>query len=385
MRDLKIAHFINDDKFPDIAYNFFEKLYPNANDFYIPTKKKKLKYIKETPLIFINKLSFKNKKFLDSLKKYDFLILHSLNSFNKELVAETKEYNYTIVWIGWGFDYYDLISKNEIDLYLPRTQLLKMKFDEESKINPKNILRKILFKSKKEEILQYIDFFAPVLKSEYEQISQNFKKFPHYIEWNYRNSNLINEYQNIENQGNNILFGNSASFLNNHIDLLDFFKSYDFKDTKLITPLNYGNAKYANYLQNIFHKEIGNSFVPIIQYLPLNDYIKILSSCSNIIINSKRQLGLGTINIALYLGSRVFLRKENPIYKEYKNIGLKIFSIEDLINDKKLLKKKLENDYKLKNKKIISNIINYKNVNQKTRELVDKVYDYSKNNKGDDL
>ena len=119
-KNIRIAHFITDEKFVDSAFSQFEQVVPGCSDFFIPSWKRGLKYIKMVPAKFINPGSFKNPSFLADLKQYSFIILHSLNYFNEQLVARADR-NVKFVWIGMGTDYYDLIYDDKTYLYLNKT------------------------------------------------------------------------------------------------------------------------------------------------------------------------------------------------------------------------------------------------------------------------
>ncbi len=123
IKNVDILHLVSDEKFIDAAYRNFELVAPSCNTFFVPSWDKKLKYIKNTPVKFINPFSFKNPFFMKSLEKYDFIMLHSLNTFNQRLLANTSQ-DLTSVWIGYGYDYYDLIYEDRNWLYQEKTRAI---------------------------------------------------------------------------------------------------------------------------------------------------------------------------------------------------------------------------------------------------------------------
>jgi hypothetical protein len=86
-------------------------------------------------------------------------------------------------------------------------------------------------------------------------------------------------------------------------------------------------------------------------------------------MNHKRQQAFGNINNALYKGAKVFLRPENLLYKYYKSIGMKIFSVEDLEKFGENALQPLETETKKKNRAIISELMGRKKVVDHIRGL----------------
>ena len=107
--------------------------------------------------------------------------------------------------------------------------------------------------------------------------------------------------------------------------------------------------------------------------MTIDEYINTLSSCSVVIMNHIRQQGLGNIIIMLYLGARVFLRKENPIYGFFKNEGAKIFSIEDLELNRELISEKITEEELIINRNILRKHWSRDVIQQKTKLLIDKI------------
>ena len=111
----------------------------------------------------------------------------------------------------------------------------------------------------KKEIIERIDYFAPVLEYEYELVRKalSFRNFPEYIYFNYGSleKHLIKSFNQKNVNGDNILVGNSATDTNNHIEIFDLLNTLVLGDsTKIICPLSYGNETYK---KNIIH--IGNN------------------------------------------------------------------------------------------------------------------------------
>lgn len=381
IKNIKILHIVPDDKFTDAAYERFEHVSPFSNTFFSPSLTKKLKYIKQAPVEFINPFSFKNPFFMKSLEKYDFIVLHSLNKFNQEIVAHANP-SLKFVWIGMGYDYYDIIYEKPESLYQEQTQdIVKNILNNDKKKSNNNVLKqlasKVLYKNlEKKLIVEKISFFAPVLENEYEIVGSKFNfNFPEYVDWNYGTTSklLEGEIKQCNLNSNDILVGNSATPTNNHLEVFDFLKTQNLNGIKIICPLSYGNSKYTNIVKNKGNIYFGNNFLAIDKFMPYEKYMNLISSCSNVIMNHQRQQAGGNITAMLSMGAKVFLNEINPFYLFYKKKGAIIFSLDDLYNNPDLLNLHLSKEDIEKNRQIIKLAFNDKAMMDKTENLIKKV------------
>jgi dTDP-N-acetylfucosamine:lipid II N-acetylfucosaminyltransferase len=379
IEDIKILHFALDEKFIDVAYENFDSVAPSCNTFIIPSLNKKLNYIKKTPVEFINPYSFKNPLFIKSLEKYNFIVLHSLNTYNKNLVACASP-RLKFVWIGMGYDYYDIIYEDHESLYQEKTKDIVKNLTNKNK--PKNNLLKqltkgIFFKNpEKKEIVKKINFFAPVLENEYDMVASKFSSnFPDYIDWNYGSTARLIEgkMNHCSLNGNNILVGNSATPENNHLEVFEFLRTQNLGGKKIICPLSYGDFEYANILKNKGRVYFGDRFLSINEFMPYENYMNLISSCSNVIMNHHRQQGGGNVSAMLYLGAKVFLNEKNPMYAFYEKKGAVIFNMDELYNDSSLLNLHLSDEDIEKNKQILKLNFGEKIILNKTENLIKKV------------
>ena len=132
--------------------------------------------------------------------------------------------------------------------------------------------------------------------------------------------------------GNSILLGNSASYTNNHLELMHFLKEIGVNDRTLKVPLSYGNSRYAKKIEKKGSSLFGSNFVAIKDYLSLEEYNKCIASCEVVVMNHLRSQGLGSTLAAIYMGARVFLN-ETEIYRFFNSIGCKVFAIKDDLED----------------------------------------------------
>ena len=363
----KILHLSMDDKFTDMALYYFELLQPNTNTLVVYTDKQP-KFIK-TNSVWVNQRNIWGKINIDD---YDLVILHSLSSVWFNFIKKLPK-NIPIVWVGWGYDYYDLLPEK---LLLDKTSNISTK-NKNFLSAIKNIIKKILLLNQpnKKEIIERIDYFAPVLESEYEIVKKalNSRDFPEYIFFNYGSleKNYIKGFNKKEINGNNILVGNSATDTNNHIEIFDLLNTLVLEDSmKIICPLSYGNETYKKNIINIGNNMLGERFDPLVEFMDIDDYISKIISCKVVIMNHVRQQAFGNIITMLYLGAKVFLREENPIYIFLKNKDAIIYSIHDLEKNNNLIHEKLTDSDILKNQNILRDFISEDATIEKTRKII---------------
>lgn len=373
-----ILHIVEDNIFTDVAYESFESVSPLSNTFFLPNMNKKLESIKKTPVKFISPLSFKNPIFMKSLENYDFIVLHSLNRFNQELIAHTKV-KLKFVWIGMGYDYYDLIYDNQEFLYQEKTKLIARKVAE-----PKNTISNILYKCARDvlykniekiKLIEKISYFSPVLENEYNMVGSKFdQNFPRYISWNYGGSvakTVEGKNKPCSLCGNNIFVGNSGSLTCNHIEVFDVLKNLNLDGKKIVCPLSYGNFKYADIVKANGKVYFGDKFVSLDNFIPYENYLETICSCSNVIMNHHRQQGLGNIVAMLFLGAKIYMNEINPIYSFFKENGGVVFTIKELSESPDLLEFSLSESDIEKNKQILRSIFSEKAIYGKTKLLIE--------------
>jgi hypothetical protein len=325
----KNLHIIRDEKFFDSAYRVFEESDPGLNDFVIFGKKHKLFYIKSAKVRFLKPTYLYY--FWPILKfKYKCVIIHGLNSeFLKYFIIKNRKI-VPIIWIGWGFDYFNYFKGI---LYKEKTSELVVEFDLTSKKDIRNKFLPFLEKEADDkEVLKNINFFAPVLENEFEIITEVYPHHPiSFIDWNYLTieDDIIKGFENSLIEGSNLLFGNSANPLNNHLDGFDDIRDFKINFDNIICPLSYGDKVNKERVKNLGSDLYGTRFTAISGFLDYPEYVKNLLSCKYVFVNSLRQLAMGNIVLMLYLGSYIILDRRNPVYIFFKNKGVEVFSIED--------------------------------------------------------
>lgn len=341
-----ILHLCVDDSFTDIALQYFEKASPQ-NNIVIKFGGNKLKKFK-------GKCFYINKKdevlnVIDQLD-YNLIVIHALNSIWFDII-EKKPAHIKVIWIGWGYDYYDLFPQQ---ILLKETQacinslLLQKGFVKFIYSKTCKSILSFYRNIQKKRIIGKIDYFAPVLESEYALFEKLFngQKIPKYLDFNYGvlEHDFIKGFENRQVSGNDILLGNSSSATCNHIEAIKFLNGINLKDKSVVCPLSYGDLKYQKKICSIGESYLKTNFTPLLQLLPIEKYISMVLSCGNVIMNHVRQQAVGNIILMLYLGAKIYLRKENPVYSFLKENDFTVYLVEDILINPEILDKKLTID-----------------------------------------
>lgn len=382
---MKILHLATDDKFLDHAFPVFEAVYPGANDVFVFAAKTPLKYVKLKPDHIETKRSpffYKKAKLgKDVYSKYDLVIFHSLGSSTYPELANISKETPTI-WLGWGFDYYPELL-HEIPLYLERTKdlysrLASATLKRRAVALAKEFIRIVLPRNSKVRAVEKITVFSPVLPDEYGMVksSRKWRNFPKFGSWNYgtMEDNLIKGFEGEVITGNAILVGNSATYTGNHAEALDLLHKLGVNDREVVVPLSYGDPQLAKELISLGQEYFSDNFEPLMDFMPVQDYVAIIKKCGYVIMNHVRQQAVGNIVIMLYLGARVFVRQENPVYAFFKNSGVVISTVHELEVQPELLNLPLTAQERASNRAIVSDYWGRERAYERTRKLVEAAF-----------
>jgi len=181
------------------------------------------------------------------------------------------------------------------------------------------------------------------------------KELPGYEVFNYSLNEVLGDLKDAEfSRGHDIMIGNSASFSNNHLYVLDLIRKANIpEDSKIIMPLSYGGApKYIDKVMSRYERVYNDKIYFLKDYLPLHEYNKIFLKIGVMIMSAWRQESIGTIIMGLYLGIKVYMSERSPLYKWLNDCGFKLFTIESLGTGT------LKNDLTLEQKQANRDLVN---------------------------
>ena len=266
------------------------------------------------------------------IKKNSIVILHGLNYWNSNFLIERKDLK--IFSLLWGGELYSnpLINSRYSSLLKKEMSFLRKGYEFLNygiwKINSKyEIMKTALYNS--EYIAMMKEEFEYFTKLGYLNKNSTFFRFNYFpIEHKLKLIEKLNKSPRTK-----IIIGKSAKPEENHFEIINILKGFNESLGDIIIPVSYGDKKYKEKLIKYGIDSFGYNFKPIRDFLPLEDYLKVLSECRIAIFGQKRQMGYGNILYLLLLGIKIFLDKDSLIYSYLKKNKVFIFSIQDDLNN----------------------------------------------------
>ena len=332
-------HICYDEKVIGRTIQYFEEALPKQNIFVVmkPDKRRQYNYVKvNSPNVFYEQYDtngFWNA--IGDIREYKNIIIHFLgNESCKFLLSIPKKS--PVTWIIWGADLYnELLVKRGYELYANP--------EDEWAVSPVNKIKKILLfpfiflirlhsYHVRVKAIQRISSVCGT-KGDLQLLYKYFPELKPYQQKSflyYPVDEIIGDtLMKTSSAGNNIIVGNSASPSNNHRYVFEKLKKLNLGSRKVIVPLSYGINKEVALKAG---KELGKNFYPLLDFVPLDEYNKILASANTFIYGNFRQEAVGNIVIAFYLGATVFLSERSPLLSDLKELGYVLFGLSELSN-----------------------------------------------------
>lgn len=311
-------HFWPNEKFTQGFIDFItDNFNPKDHVFYVIGSGSGLQIRQQENVFIVDNKILTILTLINKLKKNDKLFIHSL--FNPRVVLLLFLYPNILkkcFWVVWGGDLYTF--------RIPKTTLKSKSYE--------------LLRSK---VIRNIGSIITLVVGDYDLARKWYKvKAKHFFAQYHDERNYIYTLRLIEKNVHNkniknssllrVILGNSATKTNHHIEALDILSKFKNEDIEIICPLSYGDKNYAKqviiYGNNIF----GDKFVPLIQFIDIEEYISILSSVDVGVFNLDRQQALFNITTLINLGKKVFLQTNSTVFEHYNNNGIVTFDIETI-------------------------------------------------------
>lgn len=371
-----ITHVITDQMFPEIGIKSFRSMSEEQNRSLIISDNNDFIYLKEFPDIVIKNKSiwFFNPSFISSIRTSDALVFHSLTLYG--IIACIYARRKTkILWIGWGYDYYNRLIEKGYVLFGPLTAKLKSWNDDLDHMSCMRKLKKLVAEWLFNCSLRRINYFSPVIMEDFNIFAEYFPESKmKYLSWNYGDSLSAKSLKvAFPSLGPNILVGNSASFTSNHLEVFEILKQIELGERKIIVPLSYGSSEYRNYILRVGKEIFADAFVPLLDFMSIENYHEILKSCSIAIMNHYRQQAVGNISALIQSGAKVYLSDRNPFLKTCKRIGVKVFLVEDLERDSSSFYHPLTETEKETNYSCFIAEFNQEKIHHQTKIIIDNL------------
>ncbi|MDT3387875.1 MAG: TDP-N-acetylfucosamine:lipid II N-acetylfucosaminyltransferase [Bacteroidota bacterium] len=354
---MKILHCLYDDKFTDGTIRTYNCDSRHTNKYIVIDDRKVIssfKYIKCPDVTCLPSADF-----LKLAKEYDVVVLHSLQCMSLESIRRIPPVC-RVIWYAWGFDFYcggnPIVKINLYQAHTKKFFLLDIVLNHFRRIllYPRVQLERLSIR----RALCRVDYFSGVFPYEYNLLKQS-RPYIHAkpLDFYYGDVDFFvkdNVDYNIDRNRRDIILGNSGDPSNNHLDALLILKEVGIpKDSRIIIPLNYGsNPNYKKWITKKATTLFPNNVLILDHFLPLKDYLQLVSTCKVAIFNHERQQASDNILMQLMYGAKVYMPETSQAYHYLKRVGFRVFSLQkdidglmsglsddDIINNRMLLSK----------------------------------------------
>jgi len=305
---MKHLHITNTEKFVEPYIKFITSKFDSNEHKFFCFKNSITDYIKGS---YINLFKFDkvawNLKVLKELYATDRIYLHGLFDMRIVLLLFFQPWLLKkCFWIVWGADLYS---------YRQPRFTLKAKIKEYSR----------------RFVIKRIGGLITHIKGDYELAKEWYGiRGEYYYSFIYP-SNLYKEILIFEKIKDDtvtyIQVGNSADPSNNHLQIFEKLSLLNPKNVHIICPLSYGDKEYTEKIVKSGKALFGDSFEPLLEFMPFDNYLEVLSKIDVAIFNHNRQQAVGNITTLLGLGKKVYMRDDITTWEFCKEHDLKVFSI----------------------------------------------------------
>ena len=130
----------------------------------------------------------------------------------------------------------------------------------------------------------------------------------------------------------NILIGHSAFPFLKHNKWLTNLNEFN-KQIEVFLPLSYGDKTYANDLERKCQTKF-KEFCHIVKNLMApREYVEFLNDIDWAILDFKHQAAFGNIILLFFLKKRVYMPSDSVMFKQFNNMGLKVYDLDNLLID----------------------------------------------------
>ncbi|MFA6596667.1 MAG: TDP-N-acetylfucosamine:lipid II N-acetylfucosaminyltransferase [Ignavibacteriaceae bacterium] len=270
----------------------------------------------------------------DDTKEYTFINSIKVNSFDDREIVRILESCTGIIIHGLFF--------NQVIDYFFKSQHLLSKVHWVIWGGDVNFYREVgsptnpyELEEKRKAIIKKIFMISAAVKDDYNVAKEVYKTeagfmygiYPALIDFDYLDT-IKNKQKTTDEI--NILAGTSSTISNRHNEILELLSKFKDEKIKIYCPLVYGDKTLGEKVAALGHDLFGEKFVPLFKFQPFKEYADFLSTIDVVVLNHNRQQGVGnTINL-LYLGKKVFLRKEIATFSHFTEKGVKLYNTSDI-------------------------------------------------------
>lgn len=323
---MKILHLARDEKFVPLMQRLFDEALPGVNHWLIARKRRAAQRF----VAASENVRFRPEWWLRTplagldVRGADVIVAHSMPTIFAQAIRRAAPQT-RVVWLGWGYDYYPALEPLLGGFILPQTRALAAGRAAALNEPGETARRKTLGI---ETVAQRIHTCS-VLPSEIALLRQAVPALRAQL----HEVPLFTAEDTFghggEMSGPDWLLGNSATASNNHAEALALLARHAGTG-RVVIPLSYGDADYGSRVAQQAQALLGSRCDALREWMPLEDYNRRTAGCGFVLMNHRRQQAVGNLGAALYRGATVYLRRENPVYAYYRDLGVTLRTVDEL-------------------------------------------------------
>lgn len=363
----KILHIFDDAIITNSTINLFRKLSNYDQTFAVITddeEKWSNSFINDNSVRLLTTLPSLNKQLSQLISDFDVIFLQALSYEKAKAINNSKFNEKVFVWGLWGYELYNIFDYFNSQDYQGTNKTQKANSKIMDKIKDFYTYNVVYRKAVKR-----IDICLFLMKKDFELLSSSLSHKSLWMTACYQTvENIYNGQVNFAVEGNSILIGNSSTPSNKHEKIFELVQAAGIENRSIIVPLSYGDLDYRKKIVEKGEKLFREQFKPLLEFMTMSSYLKVLSSCSHVIMGHKRQQGFGSIIMMLLGGAKVFLSYDNLIYHWLKELDILIYSIEDDLQNE--INNSLSSEEINHNKRILTNYLSEESVLIRLEEVL---------------
>lgn len=324
---MRIVHLAQDEKFLPLARALFEEAFPNANTYVVRQRRRHPPtFLKpDAQVHYRHPLLFLLPWLMPELRGADIVVVHAMTLAHARALRGAPKRS-MVVWIGYGQDYWGLLSHQIGGYWFAKTEALLVQL----------ALRETQVETMRPHVAavaQRVDVFSvnpsetAMVRQALPQLRAVYHPLPSFTVED------VFAQGPPEMVGPDVLLGQSASSHNNHLEVFDLLHTTLPAEARLVVPLSYGNARYADHIEQAGRSLFGERFVALRTWMPIADYQQQIARCGFVVMNHRRQKAVGNISSALYKGAKVFMQRSNPLVAFFTDLGAAVFDIDEFGTD----------------------------------------------------
>lgn len=285
-------------------------------------------------------------RLLEDLSRADCVVFHSFQPRFTDMLKRCPPSCVT-AWVLWGGEVYNTIPSLFRKTLQPITRSLYPRVLIENKgvlrlarrilgpLFPSRLLVRLVYMRRSWLLrgflraLHRLDYILTFVEEEVEFIREHGLSEASYLPFAYYSleRTVGQHFLRARADGGDILLGNSASLTSNHLDAFETLRKLDLTGRRVVCPLSYGDAAYAKMAAEAGRRRLGDAFLPLMDFLPIDEYNEILAKCGVVVMNHNRQQAMGNIITALWLGAKVCLNDDTTVWRYLRRNGIDVRSI----------------------------------------------------------